>query len=164
VQRGTPYNNDMSTPSYQERIAQAIQLIARTPGHDDVAADLTRRFEAGRIRFKPSMIDRGEATLSGNILLGPEAIEGSMLGLAETLVHEHYHLHQPPILKSVSLWMGVFTRTPLMRRYERPAYEAALRFLVTVARTYPELAEEAEQEADAIGINFSSEYGGAPLA
>jgi hypothetical protein len=47
-------------------------------------------------------------------------------------VHEANHLRQNPLLKTVSFWGGVVTRTPGMRRYEQPAYQAAVDFLEAV--------------------------------
>ena len=51
-----------------------------------------------------------------------------------------------------------------MRRYEKPAYQAAYRFLQTVAQTFPDLSAEARQEMAAIASMFGSEYGEPLLA
>lgn len=150
----------MLSPAHRFQIAAAIDLIARTPDYEAAAAELAQRLESGRIAFLPSLIDRGQATLSGVILVGPEAMAASALSLAETLIHEQYHLHQFPLLKTVSFWSGIATRTPVMRRYERPAYETALRFLDAAARAHPALAGEAHEEMAAVAAAFAAEYGG----
>lgn len=141
------------------RFQAAVALIAQTPGYASVAHDLQIRFHSGRVRFVPGLADRGQATLSGVLLIGPEAADGSTLGFAETLVHEQYHLHQFPLLKTVSFWAGITTRTPTMRRYEKPAYRAAYHFLLAVAQTLPDLQSEARQEMAAVASVFASEYG-----
>ena len=145
----------------RERLNAALALIASTPGYEVVAADLSRLHDRGRIRFAPDLADRAHAGLLGALTLGPEAFDdNSALGLAETLVHEHHHLfRQPPLLKTVSFWAGVATRTPTMARYERPAYDAALGFLAAVARAYPDLADEAAREASAVEATFAANYG-----
>lgn len=149
----------MLTKEEEARVCAAINLIAATPGFAGVAVNLNARLEAGRIRFLPNLSDRGQATLTGAILLGPEAMYASPLGLAETLVHEHHHLHQFPLLKSLSFWSGVVTATPVMRRYERPAYEASLRFLQAVIEAFPALAVEAREETYAISRVFDINFG-----
>lgn len=138
-----------------------LALIASTPGYEAVAADLSRLRDRGRIRFAPDLADRAHAGLLGALTLGPEAFDGnSALSLAETLVHEHHHLfQQPPLLKTVSFWAGVATRTPVMARYERPAYAAALGFLQAIARARPDLADEATREASAVEATFAANYG-----
>lgn len=138
----------------EARIAQAVTLIAQVPGYTPVAQDLATR----PIYFVPTLKDRGEARLNGSILIGPEALEGSLVGLAETLVHEQFHTQQSPFAKTPSFWLGVFTRTPLMARYERPAYRAALRFLEQVALALPEHAADALREAEAVRLAYTILY------
>jgi len=148
-------------PIIDQRIRSAIELIATVPDYESVAADLEQRRRSGKIRYAPDLDDRGIAGLDGVITLGPEpfAPGATLLGLAETLVHEAYHLKQNPLLKTTSFWTGVFTGTPPMRRYEKPAYLAALRFLNAVARTHPERVEEANREANAVHATYHSAYG-----
>jgi len=140
--------------SPEARIAQAVSLIAQVPGYSMIAQDLAAR----RVLFVPKLKDRGEARLSGTILIGPEALEGSFVGLAETLVHEQFHTQQNPFAKTPSFWLGVFTGTPLMARYERPAYRAALRFLEQLALSHREHADEAQREAEAVRLSYASLY------
>ncbi|WP_309688567.1 hypothetical protein [Armatimonas sp.] len=135
-------------------ITEAIALIARVPGYKAIARNLTRR----TVRYVPTLIDRGQATLMGVILIGPEALLGGVVGLAETLVHEEFHTRQNHLLKTHSFWSGVFTRTPVMARYERPAYQAALDFLAVLAATCPEYASEALAEADAVRTSYTAFY------
>lgn len=104
--------------------------------------------------------DRAQAGLLGTITLGPEAAEASPVSLAQTLVHEHHHLHQNLLLKTLSFWLGILTRTPVMRRYEQPAYQAAVDFLEAVKRTHPRLAGEAQAEQVAIRQVFAADFGG----
>lgn len=136
-------------------IAEAIALIARVPGYEAIARNLTRC----TVRYVPELGDRGQATLTGVILIGPEALFGGMVGLAETLVHEEFHTRQNHLLKTHSFWSGVFTRTPVMARYERPAYQAALDFLAALAATCSEHASEALAEADAVRASYTAFYG-----
>ena len=136
------------------RIAEAIALIAQVPGYAAVAQDLARR----PLRYVPTLLDRGQASLTGTILLGPEALEGGQVGLAETLVHEHYHTQQNPFAKTPSFWIGVFTRTPVMARYERAAYQAAVIFLETLAEALPEYAREARGEAETVRLSYELLY------
>ena len=137
------------------KIEQAIALIAHVPGYEAVALNLTRR----TIRFVPTLIDRGQATLMGVILIGPEALNGGLVGLAETLVHEELHTRQSHLLKTHSFWSGVFTQTAVMARYERPAYRAALDFLWALAHACPEHADEARADCDAIRASYALNYG-----
>ena len=139
--------------SPEQKLTEALALIARVPGYAGIAQNLTRR----TIRYIPTLVDRGQATLLGVILIGPEALEGSLVGLAETLVHEEFHTRQNHLLKTHSFWSGVFTRTPVMARYERPAYQAALDFLQALA-TLPEFADEALAEADAVRTSYALLY------
>jgi hypothetical protein len=48
-----------------------------------------------------------------------------------------------------------------MRRYERPAYQAAIDFMQAVKQAHPHLAEEAQAEQDAVRHVFAMDYGGA---
>jgi hypothetical protein len=144
--------------SPEERIAEAVALIGRTPGYEGVAQNLLRR----TIRYIPTLEDRGQATLTGVILIGPEALLGSLVGLAETLVHEEFHTRQSHFLKTHSFWSGVFTRTPVMARYERPAYQAALDFLTALAAAFPEYADEALAEYQMVQASYSAFYGARP--
>ncbi|WP_395090086.1 hypothetical protein [Armatimonas sp.] len=135
-------------------ITRAIALIACVPGYEAIAQNLTRR----TVRYVPELSDRGQATLTGVILIGPEALLGSVVGLAETLVHEEFHTRQNHLLKTHSFWSGVFTRTPVMARYERPAYQAALDFLAVLAVSHPEHAGEAHAEAEAVQSSYTALY------
>ena len=141
------------------RVDEAVRLIAATPGYADVARDLERLAVRGGIRFAPALVDRAHAGLLGTITLGPEALEGSVLSLAQTLVHEHYHLRrQTPFHKTVSFWRGVFTGRPVMQAYERPAYQAALDFLDAVAHALPDYADEAHMERAEVTAAFHANY------
>jgi hypothetical protein len=139
---------------------KALELIRATPGYENIAAELARLAAQGRIRVDSKLEDRAQAGLLGTITLGPEAIESNPLSLAQTLVHEHYHLHQNPLEKTVSFWSGVWQRTPVMRRYEQPAYRAALRFLNAVENSQPHRAEEVQREQAAIRQVFAINFGG----
>ena len=141
-------------------IEEALQIIRTTPGYEETAKRLAKLAGNGRIRESPAIEDRAQAGLLGSITLGPEAVESTPLSLAQTLVHEHYHLRQNPFLKTVSFWSGVFTRTPVMRRYEQPAYQAAVDFLEAVKSAHPDLAEEAGQEQRAVRHVFERDYDG----
>ena len=142
------------------RVDEAVRLIAATPGYADVARDLERIGARGGIRFAPALADRAHAGLLGTITLGPEALEGSVLSLAQTLVHEHYHLRrQTPFHKTASFWAGVFTGRPVMQAYEHPAYRAALDFLEAIARAFPEHADEAVAERQAVAASLRAHYG-----
>jgi hypothetical protein len=152
----------LTVPEWEERLRQAIELIGRTPGYAEEARELADLLARGRIGFAPNLDDRALVTLTGRIQLGPEALDGPLVGLAATLIHEHFHLHQSPFLKTASFWAGVATRTPVLRRYERPAYTAALRFLQIVAATFPDLATTAQGEAAGVAATFAAVFG-APL-
>lgn len=52
------------------------------------------------------------------------------------------------------------SRTPVMRRYEQPAYQAALDFLQAVKGAHPHLAEEAAGEQAAVRQVFEIGFGG----
>lgn len=141
-------------------IEEALGIIAATSGYHRVADELRRLAARGRVRFHAGLEDRAHAGLTKTVILGPEALESHPLSLAQTLVHEHYHLHQNPFLKTVSFWSGVATRTPVMRRYERPAYHAAYAFLEAVKTSQPALATVAQSEQVAICQVFEQSYGG----
>lgn len=149
----------MNDKTVATRIEAAIALIESVPGYDAVARDLRHLAATGRIRFDAALIDRAHAGLLGAITLGPEPLAADPLGLAETLVHEHHHLkRQNPFAKTSSFWLGVATGTPVLARYEKPAYDAALRFLEAVAAAFPDLRARAESEHAAVTQNFAAEY------
>lgn len=148
------------TPLIADPVLQAaLSLIAATPGYQRHAEELRRLAERGRIRFDAAMEARAEAGLTKIITLGPEALTSHPLSVAQTLVHELYHLHQNPFLKTVSFWSGVATGTPVMRRYEQPAYRAAYEFLEVVKTSQPQLAAVAQSEQNAISQVFAQGYG-----
>jgi hypothetical protein len=152
----------MGSPLFNDAKLQAsLRLIEATPGFADVGRHLFSMEQSGRILFEPKLEDRAQAGLLGTITLGPEAIQGSVLSLAQTLVHEYFHLRQNPFLKTVSFWSGVFTRTHPMKRFEEPAYAFALEFLDAVQRARPELIEEAQAEQRAVRQVFESTFGSA---
>ena len=75
-------------------------------------------------------------------------------------MHEHFHLRrQNPLLKTLSFWSGVASRTHVMKRYEQPAYQAAHDFLEAVKQAHPTLAAEAEAEQVAIRGVFAINFG-----
>lgn len=153
----------MSTASnLNAALAGALRIIGTTPGYEDVARDLTALYGRERIRFDAALEDRAHAGLLGAITLGPEAAAAGPLSLAQTLMHEHFHLRQQnPLEKTASFWRGVASRTEPMQRYERPAYRAAFDFLEAVKSAHSLLADEAAYEQDAIRQVFESSYGGA---
>lgn len=140
-------------------IASAIDLIASVPGFAQAAQDLRR----SRVRFRADFVDRGQVSLLGTILLGPEPFDGAgeigRVSLAATLVHEHWHTRQNPLEKTVSFWGGVFTRTHPMRRVEWPAYRRQAEFLQALATVIPALHDIALQERDAVILSFTAVYG-----
>jgi len=141
-------------------LQDALNLIAATPGYQRHADELRQLAARNRIRFHAEMEDRAQAGLTKTITLGREALESHPLSLAQTLVHELYHLHQNPFLKTVSFWHGVATGKAVMRRYEQPAYRAAYEFLETVKMSQPGLAAFAQSEQNAISQVFAEGYGG----
>lgn len=141
-------------------ITEALNIIGATPGYQQVAGELRLLAGRGRIRFQPGLPDRAQTGLTRIILLGHEVLASPPLSQAQTLVHEHFHLHQNPFLKTVSFWSGVATRTPVMRRYELPAYRAAYDFLEAVKTAQPNLAALAGSEQEAIRQVFAQGYGG----
>ena len=140
----------------------AIDLVRRTPGYQKIGVELAQLASDGRIRFDAKMEDRAQTALSGIITLGEEATSSSALSLAQTLVHERYHLHQNPLLKTVSFWGGIVSRTPVMARYEKPAYRAAYNFLEAAKKAHLHLAGEAQSEQNAIAQVYETSFG-APL-
>lgn len=150
----------MNSPAINLALEQAIEVVAATPGYASQALALRRLMTRERIRFHAGLGDRAQAGLTKIITLGPEAMESHPVSLAQTLVHELFHLHQNPFLKTVSFWSGVATRTPVMRRYEQPAYRAAYDFLEAVKNAQPHLAAIAQSEQDAIQQVFACDYGG----
>ncbi len=155
----------LDAPRSPETILQsAITLVAQTLGYETVGTDLLRLLQSEKLQFVPTLEDRGQATLGGRLLIGPEALYSGLVGLAETLVHEHWHLRrQLPLEKTAPFWIGVATGKPVMRRYEAPAYRAALNFLAAVESTFPALASEARSEQEIIRASFADFYGG-PLS
>lgn len=149
----------------KDQVVAAVRLIDGTPGYQEIALDLRRLLTRGDIRFSGDIADRAHAGVTGKIYLGPEALEGDILGLAETLIHEHYHARrQNPFEKTASFWLGVVTRAPIMRRYERPAYCEAVAFLTAVAAAFPDLADAARSERDAVAATFAASYGASLFA
>ncbi len=140
-------------------LENALNLISAIPGYQRHVDELRQLAAQGRIRYHADLEDRAHAGLTNTITLGPEAMESHPLSLAQTLVHELYHLHQHPLLKTVSFWSGVATRTPQMRRYEHPAYSAAYEFLEAVKVSQPHLASLAQSEQKAIRQVFRQSYG-----
>lgn len=147
-------------PNNPSALHEALRLIRSTPGYTEVGVHLAQLASEGDIRVDMSLQDRAQTDLRGIITLGPEAVEASALSLAQTLVHEAYHLRQNPLWKTVSFWSGVVTRTPVMRRYEQPAYQTAIDFLEAAKNAHPHLAEEAILEQDAIRQVFATDFGG----
>lgn len=153
----------MTLPLSEEqeaRVRAAIALVARTPGYGVVGAGLTAHLVRGRIGYDAALPDRAQAGLTGRIVLGPEAMQAATLSMAQTLVHEWHHVHQFPLEKTVSLWLGVLMGRPVMRRFERPAYRMALGFLDAAAQAFPDLTDAAGAERQAIAAVFDAEYGG----
>lgn len=146
-------------PSTPDSLHEALRLIRTTPGYAEVGVELAQMVSENRIRVDSALDDRAHAGLLGSITLGPEAIEASPLSLAQTLVHEHFHLRQNPLQKTVSFWSVVVSRTPVMKRYEQPAYRAAFDFLEAVKRAHPHLVQEAEAEQAAIAQVFEIGFG-----
>ena len=143
------------SPSFQ----QALRIIRTTPGYAPIGVELAQMASENQIRVNPALEDRAQADLLGTITLGPEAMEATPLSLAQTLVHENFHLRrQNPLLKTWSFWSGIATRTHVMKRYEHPAYQAAHDFLEAVKRAHPPLAAEAEAEQNAIRQVFASGF------
>jgi hypothetical protein len=148
------------TQRQESALHEALRIVRTTPAYAAVATELSQLASQGQIDFDPEIEDRAHAGLLGTLTLGPEALHASPLSLAQTLVHEHFHLRQNPFLKTLSFWSGVVTGMHVMRRYEQPAYRAAHDFLEVVKAVRPELASEAEFEQRAIRQVFASVFGG----
>lgn len=145
----------------RHRIYEAIALIASIPGYEAEAGSLREMLVTGRIRYVEMLEDRAHAGLLGSITLGPEpfAPGSTVLGLAETLIHERFHLSQNPLEKTASFWAGVATKTDVMARYEKPAYQAAEIFLRRFAETFPAQAAESDAELVAVRSTYENAYG-----
>jgi hypothetical protein len=139
-------------------LPEAIALIDSVPGYEGIASALSQKRAAGKLRVE-AIADRGSASVWGVIRLGPEVMGEGPVAIAATLVHEHFHTTQAPLAKTASFWTGVFTRTPVWRRLERPAYRAAVEFLEALARSRPELATMCAAESDATRTSFEAHYG-----
>ena len=139
---------------------EALRLIRTTPGYIEIGVELAQRASENRIVVNRVLEDRAQTSLRGVIMLGPEAVQSTPLSLAQTLVHEHFHLHQNPLQKTSSFWLGALSRTATMRRYEQPAYQAAINFLEAVKRAHPYLRTEAENEQAAVRQVFAINFGG----
>lgn len=140
---------------------EALRIVRATSGYAQVGFELAQMASKDQIRFDPALEDRAQASLLGILTLGPEAMHSRPLSLAQTLVHEHFHLHrQNPWLKTLSFWSGVARGTHVMQRYEQPAYQAAHDFLEAVKRARPGMAVEAESEQRAICQVFATGFGG----
>lgn len=142
-----------------DQIVEALRIIHATPGYADIGHQLSSLHSRGRIRVDSTLEDRAQASLFGRIILGPEVFESNAVSIAQTLVHECFHLRQNPFLKTVSFWCGIATRSALMKRYEQPAYCAALEFLEAVKETQQSLAHDAEREQIAVRQVFASCFG-----
>lgn len=149
----------MSPPTSPAAIQDALRLIQATPGYAGVGVELAQMASDGRIRFAPHLEDRAHAGLLGTLTLGPEAMHAGPLSLAQTLVHEHFHLRQNPLLKTLSFWSGVARGAHVMRRYEQPAYQAAHDFLEAVKRARPAMTAQVEAEQRAIRQVFATTFG-----
>ncbi len=143
----------------RDAITAAIDLICATPNYGAIGWRLAQLTAKNRLRVDLNLEARAETSLRGIITLGPEAIASNPVSLAQTLVHEAYHVCQNPFLKTVSFWSGVATRTPIMRRYEQPAYQAALDFLSALQQVRPDLAAEVEAEQNAVRCVFANDFG-----
>lgn len=144
-----------------QKITDAIGLVRRTPGYAEIAQELAQLLADGKIRYHDSLEDRAHAGLLGTITLGAEPFAPHMtvLGLAETLVHERFHLHQNPLEKTASFWTGLLKKADPMIAYERPAYQAAADFLQAFRAAHPHGADEADAELVAVRDTFESSYG-----
>ena len=147
-------------PDIAKKITDAIGLVRITPGYASEAQELAQLLADGKIRYHAVLDDRAHTGLTGNITLGPEPFEGgaTLLGLAETLVHERFHIHQSPLDKTASFWTGVFTKSDAMIRYERPAYQAAQAFLEAYKAAHPQDLDLADAELYAVRATFQSNY------
>ncbi len=146
----------------RQAIDSALELIAETPGYENIA----RRLRRTPIRLLPSLVDRAQTSLWGRITLGPEPFTGTedrvRVSLAATLVHEHFHLRQHPLEKTASFWLGAATHHHPMRRYEAPAYAAQQQFLRALTRSHPALQTLALAELEQVQAAFARHYGPTP--
>jgi hypothetical protein len=145
-------------PDAEQVLVAALALVEATPGYEAIGADLQQHWESGKLRIEP-ISDRGTTSFRGVIRIGPETLADGPIATAATLVHEHHHTTQFPLLKTASFWAGIFTATPVWRRLERPAYQAAVAFLTALALSRPDLAEACQQEIEATRASFASFYG-----
>jgi len=136
-------------------------LVRGTPGYAEVAQELAQLLADGKIRYHDGLEDRAHAGLLGTITLGAEpfAPDMTVLGLAETLVHERFHLHQNPLMKTASFWTGLVKKADPMIAYERPAYQAAQAFLEAYRAAHPHAAGDADAELVAVRDTFEGAYG-----
>jgi hypothetical protein len=141
----------------------ALALIASVPGYEGVARSLRDKQTGGKLRLE-AIEDRGSASVLGVIRIGPEVLADGPVALAATLVHEHFHTTQFPLVKTVSFWVGAFTGTHVWQRLERPAYQAAVEFLETLALARPDLAAECGREIEATRASFQAFYNAALMA
>jgi hypothetical protein len=149
-------------PDFKTKITDALDLIDSVPGYGRTAMRLRRL----SIEYLPSLPDRAHITLRSKIIVGPAAlVDGGKppVGLAGTLVHEEFHSRQHPLLKTASFWTGVFTRTPVMSRFEWPAYREQTAFLRALSASRPDLADDARREIDAIVEAVYRYYGRPPF-
>lgn len=146
-------------PEQERHLSEAIRLVATTPGYEAVGQELAQRKADDKITFDPNLPDRAQtANFTHVLVLGPEAMESDTVSLAQTLVHEHHHIHQSPLEKTTSFWTGIVKREDAMQRYEKPAYDAALRFLQAVETAHPELANSARSEYQMVAQAFEVNY------
>ena len=154
------------TPEHEKEaeaaIGAALSLIRATPNYAPVADALELLRKQGYLTFNATLPDRATTDWQGHIVVGPEAAFASVVGLAETLVHEQFHRTQPVYAKTLSFWGGVFTQSSVWERLERPAYRAAYDFLSAVENYSPTHAEVARQEKRAVKQSFQANYN-APL-
>jgi hypothetical protein len=148
-------------PGFKKIIREAVDLVDSVPGYSTIAGRLRRL----RIDYLPSLPDRAHTTMLSQIIVGPKALlnlDKTAFSLAATLVHEEFHTRQNPLLKTVSFWTGVLTRTPTMARYEWPAYRAQTAFLRALAGQRPDLREAIDHELNAIVESVHRYYGRPP--
>ena len=141
------------------RTAQAVELIRSVEGYHAVADDLELWQRRRAVRYVATLVDRAQTTLSGLLVIGPEPFDGPLISLGETLVHEHFHrFRQGHLAKTTSFWIGVATRSPVMARYERPAWRAGLAFVRAARAQHAWDALECDAEEIAILRSFEHHY------
>jgi len=148
-------------PAFEKIISEAVDLVDSVPGYGKIAGRLRRL----RIDYLPSLPDRAHTTLRSKIIVGPRALlesDPTPFSLAGTLVHEEFHTRQNPFLKTASFWTGVATRSPVMARYEWPAYRAQTTFLRALAQSRPDLRDAIDREINAIVDAVYRYYGRPP--